>query len=33
MEDAIPSMQRARMLITGIERPANGTAGIPAVAA
>lgn len=33
MADAIPSMQRARMLTTGFEHPDHGTPGIPAVAA
>jgi hypothetical protein len=32
-QDAIPSMQRARMLTTGFEHLDNGTPGIPAVAA
>ena len=33
MEDAIPSMQRARMLTTGFEHAADGAPGIPAMAA
>ena len=33
MQDAIPSMQRARMLTTRLEHLDNGSPGIPAVAA